>query len=351
MSRSVFVAVVSCTCAGALLASAALAATVTVPAGSVDALAGAIDAAGANGTVILEAGTHTESGGVVIDAPVSIVGEPGAVLASNTTPATDYPLEVEAALYVLGTSRVSIQGLELRPADAAEGNTAILIEESSNVSIRNNVITGTDIGGALRGYQFGVLIQHGRHVEVRGNTIFTTSSWLTGEVPEAHGIVVINGAFARLSDNQVANGLFGIWACDANGRADHNTISASFVGLILCNVPDGNFLISGSTGGSERPATGWQVHSNLASGNFDAGYLVIDGANSNHLSNNAAADNGTYDIELTGDSYRFGFLTPKSYDNQVTAGSHPGLVVKDCGMDNHLTGFDQLVDNTIDPCF
>lgn len=68
--------------AGAQIAGA----QVTLPAGSVDALAAAIAAAGNNGTVIVESGMHVESAQVVINSRVSIVGEPGAVLQVATTP-------------------------------------------------------------------------------------------------------------------------------------------------------------------------------------------------------------------------------------------------------------------------
>ena len=103
--------------------------------------------------------------------------------------------------------------------------------------------------------------------------------------------------------------------------------------------------------GSEVPATQWQVHNNLASNSFDTGYLVIDGANRNHMSNNAASGNARYDIELAGDTNRFGFFAPTSRHNQVAAGSHHGLVIKDCGQRNRLKGFDAVVDTTTDPCF
>jgi hypothetical protein len=56
-------------------------------------------------------------------------------------------------------------------------------------------------------------------------------------------------------------------------------------------------------------------------------------------------------MELVGDSYRFGFLTPTSYENTVKAGSNnDDLVIKDCGVDNSVTGGDQ-VDIDLDPCF
>ena len=85
------------------------------------------------------------------------------------------------------------------------------------------------------------------------------------------------------------------------------------------------------------------------SSNFTTGLLVIDGANNNVIADNASSGNGTYDVELTGDAYRFGFLTPASYENTFIAGSYPNIEVKNCGNDNQIIG-GALVDNSVEPC-
>ena len=69
----------------------------------------------------------------------------------------------------------------------------------------------------------------------------------------------------------------------------------------------------------------------------------------NLLQANSASNNALYDIELTGDSYRFGFLTPRSHDNTVKAAPFGNLKIKNCG-DNNVVMGGQLVDNTADPC-
>lgn len=89
-------------------------------------------------------------------------------------------------------------------------------------------------------------------------------------------------------------------------------------------------------------------HRNDASDNLDTGHLVIDGANHNFLVNNTASNNGTYDIELVWDSYRFGFLTPACFENTVIVGS-PNRTVKDCGIGNTVIGGTQI-DITAAPC-
>ena len=77
--------------------------------------------------------------------------------------------------------------------------------------------------------------------------------------------------------------------------------------------------------------------------------LVIDGANQNYLVNNKAGNNGRYDIELAGDSERFGFFTPTSRETTVDTGKYPDLTIKVCSVDDTVIG-GQLVDTTADPC-
>jgi len=327
-------------------------ATVELPAGSVDGLAAALAQAGNGGTVIVKSGLHLESGTVLVTERVSIIGEPGAVIESALLPSGPANV-VEALLHVRDTARVTIRGLEMRPGDDSDGNTAVLVEDSDRVWVIGNTITGSDVGsttGLPRGFQWGVLVQNGDHVSIENNDIRVTGSWLAGEVPRSDGVIVINGSFARIVGNTLSYGVFGAFASDEKGQMRANTLTNNLYGVIVCNVP-AVFVISGQTVGSEVPATQWQVHDNLASDNFHTGYLVIDGANRNHMSNNAASGNAVYDIELAGDTNRFGFPAPTSRDNQVAAGSHHGLVIKDCGQNNRLTGFDAVVDITTDPCF
>ena len=69
---------------------------------------------------------------------------------------------------------------------------------------------------------------------------------------------------------------------------------------------------------TEEAATPWLVNGNSATSN-QWGYLIIDGANNATLVNNAASSNAVYDMEFAGDSMRFGFLTPTSFDRLVAA--------------------------------
>ena len=182
------------------------------------------------------------------------------------------------------------------------------------------------------------------------NIIVCSGAWQTGLAPSAESIVIINGKSAYISDNDVSNALFSIWPCDKWGTCERNYTHGSYLGIILCNVPAGGYVLPSGRGvGSETPTTGCKVRNNNSTDNLTTGYLIIDGANNNLIENNNAARNAAYDIELTTDSYRFGFLTPKSFKNTVIAGSYPNIKIKDCGENNSITGGIK-VNTTTDPC-
>ena len=92
--------------------------TVEIPAGSIDALAAAIAQVRDGGVVLLRSGRHTESRTVTVDHRVKILGEPGAILISDTNPLAT----VDPALHVLGASGVVIWGLDIRPKEAIGGH-------------------------------------------------------------------------------------------------------------------------------------------------------------------------------------------------------------------------------------
>jgi len=315
------------------------AAVVELPDGSVDALAAAIAAAGPGGVVRVLSGEHRESGTVTITHAVKILGEAGANLVFDSKPTT-VAGAIDPALHILNAPEVMIFRVKIR-AQEDIGGTGILIEDSPRAMIGRNEIID---------YQFSIMLEDGDHARIWKNTISATPAWLTTFFA-VHGVVVINGNKVRMVENDVSNAFFGVWACDREGRFFENNLHGNFIGLILCKVPQNAFpLPGGELAGSDTSAIEWRVKGNQATGNFNDGYLVIDGANNNLLSGNAASGNAAYDIELSGDSFRFGFLTPKSFENTVITGQFSNLKIKNCGENNTVVG-GQLVDNSLDPCF
>jgi hypothetical protein len=307
-------------------------AVVRVPAGSVDALASALASAGPDGVVILESGIHTESATVTISQRVALLGEPGAILQVDTETAEERRSIVDPALYVHNASQVLIWGIDLQPT-AETGGVGILLENAPQTLIGHNTISQ---------HQFGILVEQGDHSQIFANTI--TLGGLGGD-----GITVINGDKVEVVANDASGGLFGIWICDRNGVLLDNRVRGNVIGIILCKVPANNIpLPSGVATGAELPATAWTVSGNTSTDN-QWGYVVIDGANNSTLRHNAASNNARYDMEFVGDSERFGFLTPFSFNNRAII-NDPNLVVKDCGTNNKVIGGNQ-VDISTDPCF
>ena len=314
---------------------------VVVPAGSVDALAAAIASAGPSGTVILATGLHTEHSMVTITRKVSIVGQNGAVLESGVAPTSAVPSVVDPALYVHGVGGVTIWNLTMKPIGSIAG-TAILLEDAPRTTVAWNSISG---------FQLSVLLQNADASVLVGNTVVVNPGWLVGNPPECDGIINMNGAGVRISDNDVSGGLLNMFCSGSGGSCLNNRSHGGFVGIILCRVPYDSFLLpSGVETGSDISATSWLVEGNAAPDNFYTGLLVIDGASHNRLVNNAGSGNGGYDIELLGVTCLFGFETPTSFENQVLVGSHAGITINDFGQDNTITGSATVTHNHSAPC-
>lgn len=174
----------------------------------------------------------------------------------------------------------------------------------------------------------------------------------------------MNGKRSIITHNRVTDSFFGIWACDVGGTLFRNTCNANYHGIILCKVPNGALILpSGQATGAQIPCTRWQVKGNVANNNYDVGLIVIDGATQNRIMNNRLSGNGFlpfltggfsaaplgYQMELTDDTYRFGFLSPKSSNNTVFI-SDPSITVKDCGMNNTINGGTLVPNTASSPC-
>lgn len=317
-------------------------AQVVLPAGSVDGFAAAIAAAGNNGTVIVQSGTHYLNSTVEITNRVTIKGQPGAIVIADVPALLTADAVLEPAFYINGGAKTVIEGLDVRAANDPAG-TAVLVFNANQVTLRNNSFTN---------FQFTILVEKSNQVTITDNIVTSTFTWATVAFYAVHGIVIINGTKAQVRNNTVSQAIFGIWACDRDGIATGNTMFSNVLGLILCAVPPGSLpLPNGTFAGSANPAGKWTVTNNDSYGNFQTGYVVIDGANNCMLSNNRAHSNALYDVELAGDTERYGFFAPASYNNQVNiGGANAAMTVKDCGNNNTVNGGTQ-VDTNADPCF
>lgn len=303
---------------------------ITIPVGSVDALQQAIDDVCTGGTITLAAGIHTENAGVVVNKRVTIQGEEGAVLKVNTAAAYAYPIIVDAAITVSNAQNARIENLEIRPMQSDPGGTAIILLHSKNAVVKNCKIYD---------HQFGVVVERSDNVQIVDNYINTAAEVWQIYNMDAHAIIVVNGKGAKVTGNEAVNSFFGVWLCDKNGTYSGNETHGNLIGMILCKVPAGGVsLPDGTPVAADFSGTDWKVSNNNSHDNFSLGYLVIDGSNGNHLVNNAASNNTDWDIELVGNTCRFGFFTPAAFNNKVVAGSHQ-VSIKDCAENSTILGF------------
>jgi parallel beta helix pectate lyase-like protein len=315
--------------------------SILIPAGSVDALADALDNICTGGTIWLASGVHTENAGIVIGKRVNIKGKPGAVLKIQASPEYDFTHPLDVALHFKYATKAKLENVKIEPLSGT-GGTAVLFQKSHGA-----VISKCDV----QNFQFSTLVFESVGVEILNNKIVASGGWLTGELLEADGVIVISGQGAKVKGNDISQGVFGVFVSDREGVYENNYTHGNYIGLILCNVPKGWLTLPGGEPAYAKfPSTHWTVQKNKSKNNFTTGYLVIDGANKNKLINNEGGNNGTYDIELVGDSYRFGFFTPTCYKNAVWAGSYQNVTIKDCGEANLVYGGIQI-NTEEDPCY
>lgn len=313
-------------------------ATVTVPAGSVNALAAAIAQAGPNGKVVLKSGSHWESNTVTITQKVTIQGEEGAKLYVDVAgPGDPFPFlttnVLDPAILIKDCNFVWIKNLEIRP-QGAKGSTGIFLEKGRFARIEGNLI---------KNFQFGIWLSD------NSNTASLYDNEVVGYSDlGVWGLVMESGKSVKLKGNYVASFASNIFASDERGIATDNEMEGGFQGILLCTVQGNVQLPNGTLLQNAIPCKDWKVMNNYSHHNY-WNYLVIDGANHNFLFRNDAANAGLYDIELTGETSRFGALSPTSSYNFVV-NLNNSIINKDCGIGNTILG-GTLVDNAVDPCF
>lgn len=307
-------------------------AEVHIPAGSVNALPGAIAAASAGDVIILDAGDHMEMGNILINKPVTLMGEKGTNLIFSGVPPGAPPGGnfIPAIHLIQGAEGSVIRNIRFTSSDPLPG-ACIFVDSIERVKVLQNV---------FESWIFSV-------VGYAANRLIITQNKITVGPVGAHGIVLSDGDRNVVVLNEIINAVFGIFTGGTNGISFSNNTHHCVYGQVLCKVPPGDIVINNRVLNTKAPTINWSVKYNNASNNQAAGYLVIDGSYNNFLLHNNGSGNGAYDIELTSDTERFGFLAPASHHNRVIA--FHWLRVKDCGVNNQVIG-GMLVNNAVDPC-
>lgn len=314
--------------------------TVTVPAGSVDALADAIEAAGPGGTVILASGEHTENEPVIIERRIQIVGEGDASLVFPNAPApAGIPMEMIAALHIRNVSQVWLKNFSVSTGSSSRSRLGVLIQNASRTRIEGLTITD---------FQCGIILDGGNRCQLIRNTVVG----IYDEVSDGlnWGITNSTGQRTIIMRNEVSNFAVGIFLSDRRSLAFSNTLIGGDIGILWCTVPEWLYYEDGTFTSAAESANGCRGYSNTAIGNLWS-YLVIDGAKSSVLIQNESIEPALYDIELANETERFGFLTPTSANSLViSTGSYIDYSIKDCTGDNMIIG-GSLVNTELDPCF
>ncbi|MEP7269716.1 MAG: right-handed parallel beta-helix repeat-containing protein [Saprospiraceae bacterium] len=316
-------------------------APIHIAAGTTDKLNAAIAASENGDVIILDPGDHFETGTVWITKSLTITGYGANLIFSNTpafTSSTVLPWTFKAAMYINKSGCIStIRGIHFKGADAIPG-LCIFVENSKDVRILSNT---------FENWQESIVMYNSEYCTIWRNKISANPGWTTGVIPESDGIVLSDGSHNQIIENEVENAVLGIFTGGTLGIDFSNNTHNCLYGQILCKVPSGLYVVNGFTVNTNASTSNWIAMFNNSTDNYAAGYLLIDGTNKDYLDHNKASNNAAYDIELTGDSYRFGFFTPKSFNNRVSA--YGWLKVKDCGDNNKVYG-GSLVNNTLDPC-
>lgn len=270
-----------------------------------DQLQAIINNAAPGSTIVLKSGTHTETNTLVINHALSITGEEGAELS----------LGGGIGLLVTDADDTKISDLTITtPGTSILG---LAIEYSDKVTVEDCNMTG---------FYASIILEEADRAVIQRNTI-------VGTFTDGLGITVMNGKKATVNRNETSGNVFGIWACDEDGKCYENSTHDNLIGIILCNVPEGNLsaFFPGGTGGSLTPGTNWRVKKNNSYDNV-WGYLVIDGAEDNQMVNNTGENNLFVDIELAGLTENlFPVITPTTLNNRIHAGD---LSYIDCGENN-----------------
>jgi parallel beta-helix repeat protein len=310
--------------------------TVELPAGSVDALQAAVDEAGPGGTVIVKSGDHMETGLVSINHPIRILGENGATITLTNPTITEFPTIFSGGLHLNNAAKSWIKNIDFVASSSGAGS-AILVEESDRTVIMNNSFTNI---------QYAITVATSDRTTIRKNRIMGDPNLILA--PENLGITMVSGSGSSVTGNYVTGMTFGIWCCEKGGVNWGNETNGNFYGQILCRVPEGGYVGPNGNGiFAGDSGNRWLVALNKSSNNLYGGIVVIDGAHDNTLLANSGSGNGAYDVDLVGDTERFGFFTPTSVKNRIY--SYNDQVIKDCGEDNKVIG-GNLVDTSIDPC-
>lgn len=289
----------------AINVAGARASEITVPAVP-GKLVDAISAAQAGDRLLLASGIH--AGAVVIDKPLTLEGEPGAVVDAGGN---------GTAIKVLSPD-VTVRGLLIRGSGTRGENfdSGIYLEQGADRAVveKNN----------LEGNLFGIVLHGTKSANVRNNTISNRSDlWLNDR---GNGIHIWNNSSSIVEGNQITSGRDGIYIEVSNGNAIRNN---RFEGLRFAihymsandNEITGNVSIRNRVGFALMYSKNLKVYRNLSVADLSHGLML----HTTHKSD--ISDNYIYG---TGEKCLFVYT---SSGNRIH-----GNRFEQCGVGVHFTG-------------
>jgi nitrous oxidase accessory protein len=164
---------------------------VVSPAGPYRTVAAAVAAAPAGGTVVVKAGHYREPM-IVVDRPLTITGEPGALLDGEMT----------HAVMVVRADNVTVQGLRFTATGGSfrEDRAALRVEDARNCHVLRNQFDNTF---------FAVYLASTEGCEVGNNRITGLAG--KGEAASGNGVHSWSSRGARIHDNVITGHRDGIY--------------------------------------------------------------------------------------------------------------------------------------------
>ena len=177
---------------------------VVSPAGVVQSVGVAVERAQPGATIIVQAGVYREPT-IVVTKPVTIIGEPGAVLDG----------EGQRQILTVKADDVTIRGLELRRVGTSytEDRAAIKVQDATNCVIENNRIDDAF---------FGIYLARTERCRIAGNTLRAKNAT---ESSSGNGIHLWTSNHITIEGNSIAGHRDGIYLEFAHNADVHDNVS------------------------------------------------------------------------------------------------------------------------------
>lgn len=244
--------------AATIVATAAAAGTVRVPAGE-EALQAAVDAAADGDVLVLEPGVHL--GPVTVTRPLTLHGESGAVVDGRS----------RGPVIMVKAPDVTVRNLVVQNSGTDRERIA------SGIHLDRAAHRAVIEGNRLEGNLFGVYLWGPSDALVRDNTIVGRDDLRMSE--RGNGVSVWNSPGTRILGNRIVNGRDGIFVSKTQRNVfSRNRLEGVRFGIHYMDANDsevsGNISVGNQVGYAIMMSNRIAVRGNLSQGDQDHGFLL-----------------------------------------------------------------------------